>query len=209
MSTRNEAIEKPQSIRFDAGEQRDRHPQEYYDEIKARFADERDLRLAYRPEGTAQYTSDLDGRAGPRTQVDPYGGEPSSRASRSRPRRGAVHRRRVLGPADVGAPARARRREHPHRRAGRRRRRHVVLEPLPGRRLRRRRPTTTCRCSTRWSYVPSRHYAEGPEIFAHCQAIARRYDLYELAVFQTTVTSTVWDDGRAAVASSRPTAATA
>ena len=43
-------------------------------------------------------------------------------------------------------------------------------------------------------YVPSQHYAEGPEIFAHCQAIARRYDLYELAVFQTTVTSTVWDE---------------
>jgi cation diffusion facilitator CzcD-associated flavoprotein CzcO len=41
--------------------------------------------------------------------------------------------------------------------------------------------------------VPTRHYAEGPEIFAHCQAIARKYDLYELAVFQTTVTSTVWD----------------
>ena len=30
-------------------------------------------------------------------------------------------------------------------------------------------------------------------IFAHCQAIARHYDLYKLAVFQTTVTSTVWD----------------
>ena len=37
------------------------HPQEYYDEIKARFAEERDLRLAYRPPGTAQYTSDLPG----------------------------------------------------------------------------------------------------------------------------------------------------
>ena len=43
-------------------------------------------------------------------------------------------------------------------------------------------------------YVPTRHYARGPEILAHCQAIARRYDLYELAVFQTTVTSTVWND---------------
>src|SRR5204862_3965029 len=32
-----------------------------------------------------------------------------------------------------------------------------------------------------------------PEIFAHCQAIARRYDLYDLAVFHTTVTSTTWD----------------
>jgi cation diffusion facilitator CzcD-associated flavoprotein CzcO len=42
-------------------------------------------------------------------------------------------------------------------------------------------------------YVPGSFYAKGPEIFAHCQAIARRYDLYDLAVFQTTVTSTVWD----------------
>jgi cation diffusion facilitator CzcD-associated flavoprotein CzcO len=44
------------------------------------------------------------------------------------------------------------------------------------------------------NYVPSRHYAEGPEIFAHCQAIARKYDLYDLAVFRTTVTTTVWDE---------------
>ena len=43
-------------------------------------------------------------------------------------------------------------------------------------------------------YVPTDHYAKGPEIFAHCQAIARKYNLYELAVFHTTVTSTVWDE---------------
>jgi len=43
------------------------------------------------------------------------------------------------------------------------------------------------------AYVPTRHYAEGPEIFEHCRAIARKYDLYDLAVFQTTVTSTTWD----------------
>jgi cation diffusion facilitator CzcD-associated flavoprotein CzcO len=42
-------------------------------------------------------------------------------------------------------------------------------------------------------YVPKDHYAKGPEIFAHCQAIAKKYNLYELATFQTTVTSTVWD----------------
>ena len=52
-------------------------------------------------------------------------------------------------------------------------------------------------------YVPGSFYAKGPEIFAHCQAIARQYDLYDLAVFQTTVTSTVWDaEGEAAGASS-------
>src|ERR1700721_804550 len=44
------------------------------------------------------------------------------------------------------------------------------------------------------NYVPSRLYAKGPEIFAHCQAIARRYDLYDLAVFRTTVLRTTWDD---------------
>ena len=44
------------------------------------------------------------------------------------------------------------------------------------------------------NYVPTRHYAFGPEIYAHCQAIARKYDLYELAVFQTTVTTTTWDE---------------
>src|SRR4051794_16134739 len=33
-------------------------PPEYYEEIKRRFAAERDLRLSYRPEGTAQYNTD-------------------------------------------------------------------------------------------------------------------------------------------------------
>ena len=33
----------------------------YYDAIKRRFAEERELRLAYRPEGTQQYTSELTG----------------------------------------------------------------------------------------------------------------------------------------------------
>jgi cation diffusion facilitator CzcD-associated flavoprotein CzcO len=44
-------------------------------------------------------------------------------------------------------------------------------------------------------YVPSRHYARGEEIYAYCQTIARKYDLYELAVFHTTVTSTTWLPG--------------
>jgi len=43
-------------------------------------------------------------------------------------------------------------------------------------------------------YVLKDHYAGGPEIFEHCQAIAKKYNLYELATFQTTVTSTVWDE---------------
>ncbi len=43
------------------------------------------------------------------------------------------------------------------------------------------------------NYVPKSYFAKGPEILAHCQAIARKYNLYDLAVFQTTVTSTRWD----------------
>ena len=42
--------------------------------------------------------------------------------------------------------------------------------------------------------VPPNYYAKGPEIYAHCQEIAKKYDLYKLAVFQTTVNSTVWDE---------------
>ena len=43
-------------------------------------------------------------------------------------------------------------------------------------------------------YVPSRHYAGGEEIYEYCKKIAERFDLYDLAVFGTTVTSTVWDE---------------
>jgi len=51
-----------------------KRPQEYYEAIKEKFAEERDLRLKYRPEGTSQYTSDLDGEFA-RYEIDPYGGE--------------------------------------------------------------------------------------------------------------------------------------
>ena len=47
------------------------HSQDYYDDIKQRFAEERDLRLAYRPEGTAQFTSELTGDFA-RYAADPY-----------------------------------------------------------------------------------------------------------------------------------------
>ena len=43
-------------------------------------------------------------------------------------------------------------------------------------------------------YVPTEKYAHGPEIFAHSQAIGRRYDLYRDACFQTRVTDARWDD---------------
>ncbi|WP_264016976.1 flavin-containing monooxygenase [Mycolicibacter longobardus] len=42
-------------------------------------------------------------------------------------------------------------------------------------------------------YVPTEKYAKGPEIFAHCQRIARHYDLYRDACLQTEVREIRWD----------------
>lgn len=43
-------------------------------------------------------------------------------------------------------------------------------------------------------YIPTEKYAHAPEIFAHCQAIASRFDLYRGALLQTEVTGATWDD---------------
>lgn len=43
-------------------------------------------------------------------------------------------------------------------------------------------------------YMPRHRYAFGPEIRAHSQNIAKRFDLYADACFQTGVTSMEWDD---------------
>ena len=45
--------EKPMSTNYSAARPKQPRPQEYYEDIKARFAEARDLRLKYRPEGTA------------------------------------------------------------------------------------------------------------------------------------------------------------
>ncbi|MCV7445589.1 NAD(P)/FAD-dependent oxidoreductase [Mycobacterium paraense] len=42
-------------------------------------------------------------------------------------------------------------------------------------------------------YLPSDKYARGSEIFAHCQRIAERYDLYRDACLQTEVHEIRWD----------------
>jgi cation diffusion facilitator CzcD-associated flavoprotein CzcO len=192
MATRDKAIEKPQGIQFDISEHRERHPQAYYEEIKARFAAERDLRLAYRPPGTTLYTSHLDGALA-HYELDPYAEEPTPRepitddvevlfigggfsalltSARLR-ERGVESIRIVERGADVGGTWYWNR--YPGIACD-----VVSYDYLP--------------LLDEMRYVPSKHYAEGPEIFAHCQAIAHRYGLYELAVFQTTVTSTVWDE---------------
>jgi cation diffusion facilitator CzcD-associated flavoprotein CzcO len=166
--------------------------QGYYDGIKQKFAEARDLRLKYRPQGTAQYTSDLTGALA-KYEVDPYaddgvvrapitdtveclfiGGGFSALLTAARLReRGVESIRIVERGADVGGT--------------------WYWNRYPG---------AACDVPAydylplldEMGFVPSRLYAKGPEIFAHCQAIARRYDLYDLAVFRTTVTSTVWDD---------------
>jgi cyclohexanone monooxygenase len=43
-------------------------------------------------------------------------------------------------------------------------------------------------------YVPKEKYSRGAEIFGHCQAIARKYDLYRNACLQTEVEAIRWDE---------------
>jgi hypothetical protein len=48
-------------------------PQSYYDAIEQKFAEERDLRLNYRPEGKSQFITDLDNDADlARYETDPF-----------------------------------------------------------------------------------------------------------------------------------------
>lgn len=170
-----------------------RHPQEYYEEIKRKFAEERDLRLGYRPHGLSQYTSDLSGTFA-RYEIDPYVGGSASREpikdtveclfigggfsallTSARLRECGVESIRIVERgADVGGTWYWNR--YPGAACD-----VVAYDYLP--------------LLDETGYVPTRHYAKAPEIFAYCQLIARKYNLYELAVFQTTVTSTVWDEG--------------
>jgi cation diffusion facilitator CzcD-associated flavoprotein CzcO len=174
------------------GRERVEHPPEYYAAIKQKFAEERDLRLSYRPEGTAQFITDLSGGlAG--YETDPYGGEIvrrdpiddtvevlfigggfSALLTSARLREVGVESIRIVEKgADVGGT--------------------WYWNRYPG---------VACDVVSydylplldEMGYVPSRHYAPGEEILDHCRAIAHRYNLYELAVFQTTVTSTVWHE---------------
>ncbi len=187
-----ESVEKPIGMAA-----KPTRPQEFYDKVKRKYAEERDLRLKYRPDGTAQYTSDLTGELA-KYEVDPYAGEITPRepindtvevlfigggfsalltSARLR-ERGVESIRIVERGADVGGTWYWNR--YPGVACD-----VVAYDYLP--------------LLDELDYVPKDHYARGPEIFAHCQAIARKYNLYELATFQTTVTSTVWDRCRADV----------
>ncbi len=45
-------------------------------------------------------------------------------------------------------------------------------------------------------YMPKEKYSFGPEILAHSQNIARKFDLYRDALFQTRVEALRWDEAR-------------
>ncbi len=187
----SDADERPQAALID-WRHKPQKPQEYYESIKQKFAEERDLRVKYRPEGTQQYTSELEGPLA-RYEIDPYGGEIKPREAindtveclfigggfsalltAARLREYGVESIRIVERGgDVGGTWYWNR--YPGAACD-----VVAYDYLP--------------LLDEMNYVPSRHYAKGPEIFAHCQAIAKRYNLYELAIFQTTVISTVWDE---------------
>ena len=45
--------------------------------------------------------------------------------------------------------------------------------------------------------MPTEKYSRGAEIFEHCRALARRFDLYRGALFRTEVTEVRWDEASA------------
>jgi hypothetical protein len=44
------------------------------------------------------------------------------------------------------------------------------------------------------NYIPTMKYVYQPEILAHCQSIAQKFDLYKEACFQTGVVELAWND---------------
>ena len=187
-----ESEAQPTEAGGETKKKRERKPQAYYDQIKERFAEERDLRLGYRPQGTQQFTSDLTGDLA-HYAVDPFtedqverepindtvevlfiGGGFSALLTSARLREKGIESIRIVERGgDVGGTWYWNR--YPGVACD-----VVGYDYLP--------------LLDEMDYVPVNHYSRGPEILGHCQAIAKKYDLYDLAVFQTTVTSTVWNE---------------
>ena len=169
-------------------------PDAYYAQIKKKFAEERDLRLAYRPEGTQQFTSELEGELG-RYAMDPYGGEITPRA----PIRDTVE---VLfiggGFSALLTSARLRERGVESIR---------IVErggDVGGTWYWNRYPGIACDVEAysylplleEMGYVPSMKFASGFEILEYCQSMAEKFGFYDHCLFHTTVEETRWDETR-------------
>jgi hypothetical protein len=156
--------------------------QDYYDKIKQRFVEERDLRLGYRPEGRAQYIYDLEGDLA-KYEIDPRAAEPPARE----PLNDTVDCL-CIGGGFSGLLAAARLRERGIKSI------RIVdrAADVGGTWYWNRYPGIACDTPSydyiplldEMGVVPPRYFATGTEIYAHCQAVARRYDLYDLAVFK-------------------------
>jgi cation diffusion facilitator CzcD-associated flavoprotein CzcO len=168
------------------------HPQSYYDDIKGKFKQARDVRLDYRPPGTEQFTSEFSGELA-KYAVDPY-------AKAVEQREPITDKVEVLfiGGGFSALLTSARLREHGLESIR-------IVErgsDVGGTWYWNRYPGAACDVVSydylplldELDYVPVDHYSRGPEIFGHCQKIAKKYNLYELAVFNTTVTETIWNE---------------
>ena len=171
---------------------RDSKPQEYYEQIKKRFAEERDLRLSYRPQCTGQFTSDLSG------DLAKYAEDPFSQDVQTRDPIDDTVEVLFIGGGFSALLTSARLRERGVESIR-------IVErggDVGGTWYWNRYPGIACDVIgydylpllDEMDYVPVNHYSRGPEILSHCQAIANKYNLYELAVFNTTVNSTVWNE---------------
>ena len=168
------------------------HPQSYYDDIKGKFKQARDVRLDHRPPGTEQFTSEFSGELA-KYAVDPY-------AKAVEQREAITDQVEVLfiGGGFSALLTSARLREHGFESIR-------IVErgsDVGGTWYWNRYPGAACDVVSydylplldELDYVPVDHYSRGPEIFGHCQKIAKKYNLYELAVFNTTVTETIWNE---------------
>ena len=99
--------------------------------------------------------------------------------------------------------------QHPHGRERRRLRRHLVLEPLSGRHVRRGDRYCYLPLLEELGYMPKHKYSFAPEILEHSRNIARHYRLYRRRPAADRRHRAALGRGRPSAGSSAPTAATA
>jgi cyclohexanone monooxygenase len=157
--------------------------------VRARYESERAKRL--RPDGNAQYVAMAGELA--RFAADPYGSATDEREPRTDEVDVAI-----VGGGFAGLLAAARLREAGVERI-------TIIErgaDVGGTWYWNRYPGVQCDIESyiylplleELGYMPREKYSYGPEIWAHSQAIARHYELYDEALFCTSVTRMVWQD---------------